>query len=49
LSPAAERSGVVVLEAGFRPVTIRYFNKTGGEELKVFWRTPVLCPQSDMR
>ncbi len=38
--PSAERGGVIALKAGFHRITIRYFNRTGGEELKVFWKAP---------
>ncbi|MCX6566078.1 MAG: alpha-L-fucosidase [Candidatus Aminicenantes bacterium] len=38
--PSTEQSGVIALEAGFHQITVRYFNKTGGEDLRVLWKTP---------
>ena len=35
-----QKRGVAALEKGLHPVRIEYFNKTGGEELSVFWTGP---------
>jgi alpha-L-fucosidase len=37
-----QKRGVAALEKGLHPVRIEYFNKTGGEELSVFWTGPGL-------
>ncbi|MHB8054424.1 MAG: alpha-L-fucosidase [Candidatus Aminicenantales bacterium] len=36
----AERSGPIALEDGYHTLKVQYFNKIGGEVLKVFWTVP---------
>lgn len=40
LHGSVEESGVVALAAGLQPITIEYFNRTGGKELSVAWTGP---------
>ncbi|MFQ5445491.1 MAG: alpha-L-fucosidase [Saprospiraceae bacterium] len=34
-----EASGIIALGAGLHEIWVRYFEKTGGDDLKVFWET----------
>jgi alpha-L-fucosidase len=34
------QSGVVALAAGYHPIRLTFFQKSGGVDLKVFWKTP---------
>ncbi|WKN42865.1 PA14 domain-containing protein [Tunicatimonas pelagia] len=36
-----ERTGIIGLEAGLHQITVRYFDRRGGESLKVFWQNAV--------
>jgi len=42
---AAEKSGTVALAKGLHPVTVTYFEKTGGTELKVLLKGPGMTKQ----
>jgi hypothetical protein len=35
-----EKSGVIALGEGYHPIHITFFEKTGGEDLKVYWKGP---------
>jgi len=45
LHPPAEMGGLIRLRAGLYPITVTFFEKTGGEELKVFYEGPKLTKQ----
>ena len=40
LHGAVEKRGVVPLKAGFHRIMVTFFEKTGGDVLKVFWKKP---------
>jgi len=42
---SAEKSGTVALAKGSHPITVTYFEKTGGAELKVFVKGPGMTKQ----
>jgi len=42
----AMRDGVAALGAGFHPVRVTYFEKTGGDGLKVYWKGPNIPKQA---
>ncbi len=48
LHAAQERSGVVALAGGLHAVTIEYFQKTGGKELRLFLEGPGM-PRHELR
>ncbi|MFC1564687.1 PA14 domain-containing protein, partial [candidate division KSB1 bacterium] len=35
-----EESGAIALEMGFHPIKVTFFEKTGGDDLKVYYRGP---------
>ncbi len=41
-----ERSGTVELAAGLQPITVTYFNNTGGQGLSASWQGPQVDKQS---
>ncbi len=40
-----EKSGVIALAAGFHPIRVTFFEKTGGDGLKVYWKCSVMEKQ----
>lgn len=42
LHGAYEQEGVVPLRAGFHPIVVTFFEKTGGDKLEVYWKGPGL-------
>lgn len=40
-----EESGVVALQAGYHEILVRYFNNTGGNDLKVYWESDTFDKQ----
>ncbi|MDZ7386493.1 MAG: alpha-L-fucosidase [candidate division KSB1 bacterium] len=40
LHSALERSGAIALAAGFHPITVTFFERTGGDVLQVLWTGP---------
>lgn len=45
LHGAFEGSGLVRLKAGYHPIVVEFFEKSGGENLKVSWEGPNLAKQ----
>ena len=41
-----EETGVVALRAGFHPIRVTFFEKTGGDELQVYYRGPNIKKQA---
>jgi hypothetical protein len=40
-----EREGVIALKKGLHPISVSYFEKTGGDDLIVQWKGPGLAKQ----
>lgn len=45
LHGAIEKDGLIALKAGMHPIRIQFFEKTGGDELKVFIKSSLLTKQ----
>ncbi|MBC7188176.1 MAG: alpha-L-fucosidase [Calditrichaeota bacterium] len=45
LHGALERSGAIPLAAGFHPITVTFFERTGGDVLEVLWAGPGIDKQ----
>lgn len=45
LHGSQERSGTIALSAGFYPIRVEYFERTGGESLTVRWQGPGISKQ----
>jgi len=40
-----EKSGIVALSAGHHELLVRYFEKTGGDDLEVLWESEKMAKQ----
>jgi len=41
-----EEKGVIALAAGLHPIRVSYFEKTGGDELKVYYKSVKIPKQT---